>query len=175
VSRVLLFAACSCWLVACSRDADNNYQYVPPVQPSGPTGTLEYHWSINGRQVAEDCDAVGAVLFESLVADDGFLVEDVNAPCDDFEATLPLYVDDFVARSAMTTASGTLALGRIVQDVFVIEEAKVTTLVMDFPSAAVPMEPMADAGPPLPTVPTETTPDAGAPQPVDAGVDGGLP
>jgi hypothetical protein len=158
-------------LGACSTD-DHDFRYGDaPTQPSGPAGTLEYHWSINGRQEAEDCVDVGAVLFESVVIDRGFVVDGVTVPCEEFEARLSLYQDDFLARSALTDARGYPALGRIIEDIFLIDASQVTTLVMDFPSAALPTQPAADAG----TPPAEPAADAGAPDLVDAGADAGSP
>jgi hypothetical protein len=157
-------------MIACS-ERDDDWGYVPVVPPPAATGTLEYRWSINGRHQAEDCDTVGAVLFESLVADEGFLIDRVSAPCEDFEASLPLYPDDFRARSALTDASGLLAVGRVTEDVFLIEDGKVTTLVMDFLNAAVPMDPAADAG--VPDVADAAVPEPVVPEPADAGTDAG--
>jgi hypothetical protein len=163
-------------LGACS---DDNDKLAPqsPSQPAGAAGTLEYSWSINGRQVAEDCVDVEAILFESVIVDQGFVIGRVRAPCEDFEASLSLYRSDFLARSSLTDVNGFAALRRIVEDTFVIESGEVTRLVMDFPSAAVPMAPEADAG----GVDSADaggvdSADTGASEPAaDAGADGGLP
>jgi hypothetical protein len=173
VSRALLFTACSfCALVACSDDDDE----PRPLQPAPPraTGTLEYHWSINGQQVAENCEDVGALLFESVVFDEGFVVDGVSAPCEDFQLSLPLYRDDFLTRSSLTDARGYPALRRVIEDIVVIAEDEVTTLFLDFPSAALAAEPPPDAGAPSSVdaglMPEPPDPGDGV---ADAGADGG--
>jgi hypothetical protein len=141
--------------IACSDDEPQLAPYSPVPLP-GTAGTLEYEWTINGRRVESDCEAIGALLFEALIVDQGFLVGDVAAPCEDFHASVELYADDFVSRSALTDAVGNPAVGRIVEDRFSIADGLVTTLFADFTNAPVPMEP-----PP---------PDAGMPPSPDAGV-----
>jgi hypothetical protein len=175
MSRALLLAACSCWmLVACSEDDERRWPLPPPEEP-GPTGTLEYRWSIDGRQEAQDCEDVGALLFESVVIDQGFIVDGVSVPCEDFVASLPLYRDDFRSRSSLTDSRGYPALGRIIEDLFLINVGEVTTLVLDFPRSGPSSEPDAgvtgstDAGTVAPNTPT---PDAGEGM-ADAGADGG--
>jgi hypothetical protein len=166
-------------LVACSEDDDDGF-YGPSRQVE-LDGVLQYRWSINGRQVAEDCVDVGAVLFESVVLDEGYVVDGVNVLCEDFSATLPLYGDDFMARSALTDVNGFPAVGRVIDTFFDIESDKVTTLVLDYPSVAVPMEPgAAEPGPDAGGTPPASMPDAGTfveppPVPVDAGPDAAAP
>jgi hypothetical protein len=167
----------------CSDNTDDGY-YPPPALPP-LAGTLEYHWSLNGRQVPEDCAASSAISFESVIVDRGFVIDTVQAPCEDFEASVPLYAGDFLSRAALTDVNGFTALRRIVEDIFDIEDGKVTTLRIDFPSRAVPMNPEADAGVPdttdtpdagLPGAPDlPGQPDAGDPSQADAGVDAGAP
>jgi hypothetical protein len=161
--------------VACSDEPDP-LPYSPVPVP-GTAGTLEYDWTINGRRVESDCEAIGALLFEAVIIDQGFRIGEVAAPCEDFHASVELYADDFVSRSALTKASGDLAVGRIIEDRFAIADGLVTTLFADFTDAPVPMEPPPpDAGVPSP-------PDAGVaevppPEPLpepDAGTDAGLP
>jgi hypothetical protein len=125
--------------------------------PPRTLGTLEYRWTINGEQDPAACAAAGATTFQSLLADGGYIVESTSAPCERFEASLPLYTDDFRARSALVNADGFPVLRRIVEDLFVIEEGRVTRLVIDFPSPSSPFLP--DAG----VLPPESAPDAGAP------------
>jgi hypothetical protein len=163
--------------LACS-DEPNPISYSPvPVPAPGTAGTLEYDWTINGRQVGSDCEALGAVLFEAIIADQGYRVGRLSVPCEDFHASVGLYADDFVSRSALTDVSGNLAVGRIVEDRFLIADGLVTTLVVDFTNAAVPMQPVPDAGvapspdAEVPEVP-EVPPPATEP---DAGTDAGLP
>lgn len=157
VSRSLFARAC--WLAAlvcaCSEDDDFGSRRPGPGSPSA-TGTLVFDWSIEGRKDAEACEEAGAVTFEAVVIDEGFLIGDVVVPCEDFEARVDLYVDDFLTRCSLLDERGVPALGRIIEDLFVIAEGKETRLVMDFPSAPVPMDPV---------------PDAGAPPPADAGAD----
>jgi hypothetical protein len=166
-------------LVACSED--DNEGFYGPSRPVALDGLLQYRWSINGRQVADDCADVGAVLFESVVLDEGYVVDGVTVACEDFEATLPLYRDDFLARSAITDVNGRPAVGRVIENLFEIDSDKVTTLVLDFPSAALPMDPGtevpgADAGVVVPpAVPDAGTPDEPTPAPVDAGADAAAP
>jgi hypothetical protein len=161
--------------VACSDDEPDLQPYSPVPVP-GTRGTLEYNWTINGGRVESDCEAIGALLFEAIIIDQGFRVADVTVPCEDFHASVELYADDFVSRSALTDASAKLAVGRIIEDRFTIADGLVTTLSADFMQTPVPMEPPPpDAGLPPP-------PDAGVaeapPEPVtdaDAGTDAGLP
>jgi hypothetical protein len=165
VSRALLFACC-CSLaasLACSEDHDERFGPYPPPSPER-LGTVEFRWSIDGAQDPAACAAAEAATFQSLIADGGYIVEDIAAPCEDFSATLPLFVDDFRARSSLVSVSGYPVLGRIVEDLFVVERAHVTRLVIDFPSRALPVP--LDAGAPEPApdaggVPPEG--DAGAP------------
>jgi hypothetical protein len=111
------------------------------------------------------------------------VVRDVSVPCEDFEATFELYVDDFLARSSLLDERKVPAVGRIIEDLFVIEEARVTHLVMDFPSAAVPTDPVPDAGAPVPASgdagpgvePDAAPPDDGEPPPDDGTPDAGAP
>jgi hypothetical protein len=165
-------------LAGCSED-DN--QFYGPSRPVELDGVLQYRWSINGRQDADDCADVGAVLFESLVLDEGFVVDGVNVPCEDFEATMPLYRDDFMARSAITDVNGFPAVGRVIDTFFRIDSDKVTTLFLDYPSLALPMEPGSgepgDAGVVMPptAMPDAGTPDEPPPAPVDAGADAAAP
>jgi hypothetical protein len=153
----------------CSDDRDSPYPSSPPPPPS-LDGTLEYSWTINGRQVAGDCAEAGAVSFESVIVDHGFVIDGERVPCEDFELSVPIYAGDFLSRSALTDVNRVPALRRIVEDTFDIQDGKVTTLVIDFPSPPLPMDPEPDAGAPA-------LADAGEPPSdgVDAGVDGGPP
>jgi hypothetical protein len=167
----------------CSDDDDFGAPPPPPPGPGSAVGTLVFDWSIQGRQDADVCVEVGAISFDAIIVDEGFVVGDVSAPCEDFEASVDLYVDDFLARSTLLDDRRLPALGRIIDDFFLIDEGLETRLILDFPGTAVPMEPapdagLPDAGPgdvgspdaspdePLPnagSLPDEATPDAGAP------------
>jgi hypothetical protein len=149
VSRLLLsLAGLGCALVVgCSED-----EFDPPRPPGEPSsaGELVFDWSIQGRQDAEACVEVGAISFDAIIVDEGFVVRDLSVPCEDFEARVDLYADDFLARSSLLDDRSVPAVGRIVEDLFVIEEGRVTHLVIDFPAAPVPMDPVPDAGVPGP-------------------------
>jgi hypothetical protein len=150
VSRLLLSSAglvCALVAVGCSDD-----EFDPPRPPGEPSsaGELVFDWSIQGRQDAEACVEVGAISFDAIIVDEGFVVRDLSVPCEDFEARVDLYVDDFLARSSLLDDRSVPAVGRIIEDLFVIEEGRVTHLVIDFPAAPVPMDPAPDAGAPLP-------------------------
>ncbi len=171
--RALVFTY-SCYLLAaaaCSDEDDRFREYPPPPAPR--LGSLEFSWSIDGERDPAACAAAGATTFQSLIVDGGFVVDDIRVPCEDFEASLRLYTDDFRARSALVNVDGYPALRRIVDDLFVIGEGQVTRLVIDFPSPPVPSSPDAGA-PPVPApdaggidvIPDTGAPDAGAP---DAG------
>jgi hypothetical protein len=147
-SSLLVISACT--------EADEPFPQAD-VPPPRTLGTLEYRWTINGERDPAACAAAGATQFQSLLADGGFIVESISVACDDFEASLPLYTDDFRARSALVNVEGFPVLRRIVEDLFVIEEDHVTRLVIDFPSPPLPFEP--DAG----AIPAGSGPDAGAP------------
>jgi hypothetical protein len=177
VSRTLLFSACLCsTLVVSACNDEGSYQQSDPY-PSGPntptaTGTLEFRWSIDGRQEAAACTEAGVVTFDAVIVDEGFVIGEVRAPCTDFETSAELYTDDFLARSTLIDERGSPALRRIVEDAFEIAEDKLTRLVIDFPTAAVPMDPEADAGaPPAPDAGPEPLPepDAGEPPPEATG------
>ena len=190
VSRLTSFSsAClvAVLLGACSEDDDWGPPRPPPGGQPSATGTLIFDWSIEGAKDVEACDEAGAVSFEAIIVDEGFVIGDVSAPCEDFETSVELYVDDFLSRASLLDADGVPALGRIIEDLFTIGDGQVTRILMDFPSAAVPMDPMPDAGPPEPSepdagpsepsepdasapveeTPPEATPDAGV---VDAGL-----
>jgi hypothetical protein len=180
VSRILLLAG-ACWLLfGCS---DDEPAAPPPPVPSGETGILAYSWSIQGQKVAADCAAVGAVAFQSIVVDRGYIIDGVRVPCTDFETRLQLYTGAFLSRGSLVETDGFPATGRISEDIFVIEQGKVTTLVIDFPDSAQPMDPAsADAGSPELGDDAGTTSDVDiggdvgsvTPEP-DAGTDAGLP
>jgi hypothetical protein len=140
----------------CSDD-DDDYPTQPPPGSGSATGTLVFDWSIEGRQDADACVEAGAVSFDAIIVDEGFVIRSLSVPCEDFEASVELYVDDFLARSSLLAESRRPALGRIIEDLFLIDEGKETRLILDFPIAAVPMEPM------------DPVPDAGAPASPDAG------
>jgi hypothetical protein len=163
VSRALLLACCSLTVsLACNDDHDERFRPYPPPSPDR-LGTVEFLWSIDGEQDPAACAAAEAATFQSLIADGGYIVESIAAPCEDFEATLPLFIDDFRARSSLVSVTGYPVLGRIVEDLFVIERGQVTRLVIDFPRRALPVP--QDAGAPA-------APDAGGlpPEAVDAGL-----
>jgi hypothetical protein len=115
---------------------------------------------------------VEATAFEVQVFDQGWFVTGAQAPCDEFETTLELYVDDYVSRVTLVDAEGYAVTRRVVEDYFEIEEGQVTRLSVDFPNASsMPMVPEADAGviPPADAGVTEPSPteptgeaDAGA-------------
>jgi hypothetical protein len=180
-----------CALVAVGCTDDDFDPPRPPGQPAS-TGELVFDWSIQGRQDAEACVEVGAISFDAIIVDEGFVVRDLSVPCEDFEASVSLYVDDFLARSSLLDDRSVPAVGRIVEDLFVIEEGRVTHLVIDFPAAPVPMDPAADAGVPAPgsgdggssvspdaAAPDEPTPPDGEGPPdagtLDAGADAAAP
>ena len=172
LASVLLAVGCS----------DDEFDYPGPSGPVGPpsaTGTLVFDWSIEGRQDADACVEVGAVSFDAIIVDEGFVIRDLSVPCEDFETSVELYVDDFLARSSLLDEDKRPAVGRIIEDLFVIEEGRVTHLVMDYLGAPVPMDPAPDAGVPAPadggaTVspdaapPDEETPPDSGPPPEDA-------
>lgn len=171
MSRFLLSSAGLACLLAVGCDDDDFGPYGPggPGGPGEPTvtGTLVFDWSIDGRKDAEACVEAGAVTFDAIIVDEGWVVRDVTVPCEDFEASIDLYVDDFLARSSLLDESLVPALGRIIEDLFLIEEGRVTHLVMDFPLAAIPTDPVPDAGTPPPG-PADAgplpTPDAAPPE-----------
>lgn len=188
VSRFLLSTAClisALAAIGCSDDDDFGAP-PPPPGPGTAVGTLVFDWSIQGRQDADACVEVGAISFDAIMVDEGFVVGDVSAPCEDFEASVDLYVDDYLARSTLLDDRRLPALGRIIEDFFVIDEGLETRLILDFPGTALPMDPAPDAGLPdggpgdvaspdaapneppsdAGTLPDELTPDAGEP---DAG------
>jgi hypothetical protein len=182
VSRFLLSTAGLVSLLLAVGCDDDEFGPYGPSGPGGPvvpavTGTLVFDWSIDGRQDAEVCVEVGAATFDAIIVDEGWVVRDLTAPCEDFVASIELYVDDFLARSSLLDERTVPAVGRIIEDLFVIEEGLVTHLVMDFPLAAVPMEPTPDAGAPLPGVSDAgpiATPDA-APAEEEPPPDDGTP
>jgi hypothetical protein len=175
-------------LLAVSCDDDDDFGPGGPSEPrpSSATGTLVFDWSIQGRQDAEACVEVGAVSFDAIIVDEGWVIRDVSFPCEDFEASIELYVDDFLARSSLLDEEKAPAVGRIIEDLFVIEEGRVTHLVTDFPTAPVPMDPESDAGvpgsgdggpsasPDAAPPDEEAPPDAGPP-PEDGTPDAGAP
>lgn len=177
MSRFLLSSAGLVSVLLALGCDDDEFGSAGPSGPSGPpaaTGTLVFDWSIEGRQDAEACVEVGAVSFDAIIVDEGFVVRDLSVPCEDFEARVELYTDDFLARSSLLDEEQRPAVGRIIEDLFVIEEGRVTHLVMDYQGAPVPMDPVPDAGTPVPGVDGGFTvsPDAGAPDedtPPDAG------
>ncbi|HTV17527.1 MAG TPA: hypothetical protein VMG12_02620, partial [Polyangiaceae bacterium] len=91
----------------------------PPSLPE-PVGTLVFDWSIEGRQDADACVEAEAATFDAIIVDQGYVVASISVPCEDFEASVGLYEDDFLARSSLLDASGRPALGRIFEDLFVI-------------------------------------------------------
>ena len=186
VSRYPLILACLVPFLAVACDDDDDDWRRPPPELPEAVGSLVFDWSIEGRQDADACVEVEAVTFEAIIVDEGFIIGGVSAPCEDFEARVDLYEDDFLARSSLLDASGRPALGRIFEDLFVIGEGQETRLVMDFPSQPVPMDPVPDAGLPPSTpdageaaTPDAATPDASPPAeaetPADAGVDAAAP
>lgn len=164
VAKVLLLSSCLFVLGACSEDDDEHLGMYPPPTPD-TMGTLEFQWSIGGERDPAACAAAGALSFQSLIADGGFVVQDIAAACESFEASMPLYTDDFRARSALVNGNGYPVLRRIVEDLFVIEEGRVTRLVIDFPLPPLPMTPDAGGALPVPEVdagiPPLEVPDAG--------------
>jgi hypothetical protein len=96
------------------------------------------------------------VAFQTAVYDQGYGIGRWRAPCEDFETSLDLYVDDFFARSTLLDINESAVARRIVEDAFDIADGQVTRLVIDFPLPSSPMAPV-------------DTPDAGAALPEDAG------
>lgn len=167
MSRFLLSSAALVSLllnVGCDDDEFGPYGPSGPPGPGAPvaSGTLVFDWSIEGRQDPEACVEFGAVTFDAIIVDEGWVIRNLTLPCEDFEARVELYVDDFLTRSSLLDETGAPALGRIIEDLFVIEEDRVTHLVIDFPAAATPMDPTPDAGVPPPGAadggPTEEPP-----------------
>jgi hypothetical protein len=170
VSRFLLSSAgLVCLLVAVGCTDDNDFDPRAGAVPSGPPsakGTLVFDWSIEGRQDADACVEVGATTFDAIIVDEGYVISELTVPCEDFAASIDLYVDDFLARSSLLDDRRFPALGRVIEDLFIIEEGRVTQLVMDFPSTPVPRDPAADAGAPPPgsgDAGSVASPDAAAP------------
>lgn len=176
----LLFSSAGLVSLLLAAGCNDDAEFGPggPSGPSGPptaTGTLVFDWSIEGRQDADACVEFGAVTFDAIIVDEGFVIRDLSVPCEDFEASVELYVDDFLARSSLLDERQAPAVGRIIEDLFVIEEGKVTHLVMDYLGTPVPMDPVPDAGMPVPgsDAGPAVVPDAGPtdeePPPPDAG------
>jgi hypothetical protein len=160
--------------VGCSDDEFGSGGPSGPSRPPSAIGTLVFDWSIEGRQDADACVEVGAVSFDAIIVDEGFVIRDLSVPCEDFEASVELYVDDFLARSSLLDEQKRPAVGRIIEDLFVIEEGRVTHLVMDYLGAPVPMDPEPDAGVPGsgdggPSVPPDAAPPDEETPPPDAG------
>ncbi len=158
MTKAPLFSACLCFILAlaCSDEHDGYDRGVRPPTSPAASGTLELSWSIEGRQDAAICQEVAAVAFETVLYDQGFGLGRWRAPCADFETSVDIYVDDFVARSTLVDINGARVGRRTVEDSFVIAEGQVTRLVMDFPLASSPMPP-------------DDTPDGGATPVTDAG------
>lgn len=172
---ILLTSVCCALLVTgCSDDHDDDDQRGS-LPPRG-TGTLQFNWTIGGESALAACEAVEATAFEIQVFDQGFFVTGAQAPCDEFETTVELYVDDYVSRVTLVDAEGYAVTRRVVEDYFLIEEGLVTRLAVDFPTGSAGPRPDGDAGgvPPADagiTEPAPTDPTSEA----DAGADAGVP
>src|SRR5262245_3199624 len=103
MSRFLLSSVCllSALSVSACDDDDDRLDDFGPGMPSGPvtTGTLVFDWSIEGRKDADACVEAGAVTFDAIIVDEGYVIGDVSAPCEDFTTGVNLYTDDFLTRS----------------------------------------------------------------------------
>lgn len=135
---------------------------------------MQFSWTVGGASDLAACEAVEATAFEVQVFDQGWFVTGAQAPCEEFETTLELYVDDYVSRVTLVDADGYAVTRRVVEDYFEIEEGEVTRLSVDFPDASMLPRPEADAGVMAPAdaggiepPPTEPTVQA------DAGADAG--
>lgn len=171
---ILLTSLC-CALLASGCADDDGYDERRPLPPPG-TGTLQFNWTIGGASDLAACEAVEATAFEIQVFDQGFFVTGAQAPCDEFETTVELYVDDYVSRVTLVDAEGYAVTRRVVEDYFLIEEGQVTRLAVDFPTGSAGPGPDGDAGvvPPADagiTEPAPTDPTSEA----DAGADAGVP
>jgi hypothetical protein len=156
MSKLGLLCVASCAVIfAAGCDDDDDFD-APPVGPPA-SGTLSLSWSIDGRQDAAACEEIGAVAFWTAVVDQGFVVEDLRVPCDEFRASLVLYADDFLVRSTLLDDAGLQVVRRVVEDTVVIEGDQGVELSIDFPGVALPPTPDGGIGPGLPGAP-----DAGA-------------
>lgn len=142
--KLILTSVC-CALLACGCSDDDGYDGGRPSLPPRGTGTLQFDWTIGGEGSLAACEAVDATAFEALIFDQGFFVTGAQAPCDELETTLELYVDDYVSRVTLVDLEGYAVTRRVVEDYFQIEEAQVTRLSIDFPTGTI-MSPQADAG-----------------------------
>jgi hypothetical protein len=171
---ILLTSVCFALLASGCSD-DDDHDEGRPLPPIG-TGTLQFSWTIDGLSDLAACEAVAATAFEIQVFDEGYFVNGAQAPCDAFETSVELYVDDYVSRVTLVDVDGYAVTRRVVEDYFLIEEGQVTRLAVDFPTGAPGAEPdagvvpPADAGVVVPT-PTEPDPTSGA----DAGADAAVP
>jgi hypothetical protein len=163
-------------LFLCGGCSDQDRRFGPsPEGPLPPVGTLELHWTIDGAADAAACEAIGSTEFEAVVAN----WTQLEVPCSDFAAPLPLYEGDYVVRTRLVNARDYTVTRRVVLDRIRILGDQVTSLEIDFPSdyVAEPPEPedagtppvdepdaapasdAGDSGPPL----EEPTADAGVP------------
>jgi hypothetical protein len=89
--------------------------------------------------------------------DEGFIVEDLSVPCDEFRASLVLYADDFRVRSTLLDDAGFQVVQRVVEDTVVIRGDQGVTLSMDFPGVALPPTPDGGVAPGVPGAPDAGT------------------
>lgn len=162
IQKIMLPAAVLLLFAACSDDRRDEDRV-----PTRPFGTLELRWSIDGETDPAACEALDATAFEVIVFDEGYFVTEREVPCSEFEASIELFVDDYVARSTLVDQYDFPVTRRIVEDFFLIEDGEVTRLAIDFASDTAGGE--ADAG-------VTPVPDAGPePSSLDAGPDEPVP
>lgn len=102
--------------------------------PAPAAGTLHFYWTIDGDTRPSSCQHLDASTFEATVFDAGVVDAQVEFPCEAFEGAVRLYVDTYVARTALVDLRGFPVSDRVGLDEFAIRPNRVTRIEVDFPS-----------------------------------------
>jgi len=117
-------------LVGCSDDDD----VQAPVPAS--TGTVQLNWTIGGRTDPELCARFGVAAFHVVVFNAGWAGDRLEFPCEDFSASLKLFVGDYAVRMTLLDQGHFRLTERSVTTTFILDQDEQEVIDVDFPESS---------------------------------------
>jgi hypothetical protein len=116
-------------LAGCSEGSDE-------VSVEALTGTVQLNWTIGGQASPDMCGQFAVAAFHVTLIDDGFVVDRFEFPCEDFSASLKLFVDDYAVRTTLVDAGNFRLTDRTVTTTFSLFQGEREVIDVDFPESS---------------------------------------
>lgn len=118
-------------MVGCSDDTSDRGAPVPLA-----TGSIELSWTVARAQEAGSCERFGADRLQAALGAEGYVVQQLTAPCADFSASMKQYVGDYALSMTLVDENGYRVTERVLSIRFVLREDENELIEFDFPESS---------------------------------------